>query len=110
MNYQFFLDINLFNISGSNESSEALSPIINESTRSGAEQSVVETETGTAPAQPSDVPQEGMSPVFMIGIWAVVLVGFYFITVFPQRKRDKKIKEMQEAIKPGDEVVTSSGF
>lgn len=46
----------------------------------------------------------------MLIIWAVVIIGMYFLMMRPQRKREKQMREMQAAIKTGDNVVTSGGF
>ena len=43
-------------------------------------------------------------------IWGGVIAVFYFLTIRPQRKRDKKMKEMQSSIKVGDNVLTSGGM
>jgi preprotein translocase subunit YajC len=47
------------------------------------------------------------------GIWvvyAVILVGMYFLLMRPQRKREKQMKEMQAGIRVGDNVVTNGGL
>ena len=46
----------------------------------------------------------------MILIYAVILGGMYFLLLRPQRKKEKQMKEMQAAIRTGDNVVTSSGM
>ncbi len=48
----------------------------------------------------------------MIGLLFPVLliVIFYFLLIRPQQKRQKEHKAMVEAIKKGDEVVTSGGI
>jgi len=46
----------------------------------------------------------------MLVIWGAVFVGMYFLMFRPQRKREKAMKEMQAAIKSGDNVVTSGGL
>lgn len=44
-------------------------------------------------------------------LYIIVLVAiFYFFAIRPSRKREKELKSMQEAIKIGDDVMTSSGF
>jgi len=50
----------------------------------------------------------GMAPMLLI--WGAVIVGFWFIAIRPQRKREKKLKEMQSSLKTGDNIVTSSGM
>lgn len=39
----------------------------------------------------------------------LLLVVFYFLLIRPQQKRAKEHKQMVEALKKGDEVVTSGG-
>ena len=70
-------------------------------------------EVGHAPAAAAGpAPEEtgGFNMFWMYGIWALVIVGFYFLTIRPQRKRDKQMREMQSAINVGDNVLTSSGM
>ncbi|WP_447979607.1 preprotein translocase subunit YajC [Candidatus Nitrospira bockiana] len=40
----------------------------------------------------------------------LIFVIFYFLLILPQQKRQKKLKEMLDALKKGDKVVTSSGI
>ena len=42
----------------------------------------------------------------------LVLMGlvFYFLLIRPQRKKDKKVKAMLDALKPGDRVTTIGGI
>ncbi len=42
-------------------------------------------------------------------ILALVAI-FYFFAIRPSKKREKELKTMQESIKVGDDVMTSSGF
>ena len=78
---------------------------------------------GEAPAgQGLDVvaapPAETMVPVPGVGgispfLWVVygaVFVGFYFLLIRPNRKREKQRKEMVAAIRAGDNVITSGGL
>jgi len=41
---------------------------------------------------------------------ALMIVAFYFLLIRPQQKRAKEQKSMMEAIKGGDEVITSGGL
>lgn len=38
------------------------------------------------------------------------LVIFYFLVIRPQQKKDKKIKEMRNKLKVGDEIITIGGI
>ena len=40
----------------------------------------------------------------------LIFVVFYFFMIRPQTKRQKEIKKQREAMKPGDQVVTSGGI
>ena len=40
----------------------------------------------------------------------LIIVVFYFMLIRPQRKKDKKVKEMLNALKPGDRVRTIGGI
>lgn len=44
-------------------------------------------------------------------IWLVaMIVVFYFVLVRPQRKQEKKMKEMIAALQVGDKVITAGGI
>ena len=40
----------------------------------------------------------------------LIIVVFYFLLIRPQRKKDKKVKEMLAALKVGDRVTTIGGI
>ena len=40
----------------------------------------------------------------------LMFVIFYFMLIRPQRKKDKKVKEMLAALKPGDRICTIGGI
>lgn len=51
------------------------------------------------------------SSTFGIIAYFAFLIGLmWFIVIRPQRKREKAAREMQEAIKVGDMVITNSGM
>ncbi len=54
---------------------------------------------------------EGIAGV-LVSILPLLLmfVVFYFLLIRPQRKKDKKVKEMLAALKPGDRVCTIGGI
>ena len=39
-----------------------------------------------------------------------MFVLLYFVAIRPQKKRDRELKEMQESLQVGDEVVTGGGI
>jgi len=41
---------------------------------------------------------------------ALMIVAFYFLLIRPQQKRAKEQKQMIEALKSGEEVITSGGL
>ncbi|MDR1705583.1 MAG: preprotein translocase subunit YajC [Clostridiales bacterium] len=45
-----------------------------------------------------------------IVIWGGLFVAMYFFLIRPQRKRDKAQREMQQALRVGDKVLTTAGF
>ncbi len=55
-----------------------------------------------APATPSMTPT-----LVMIGL---MFVGFYFLMIRPQMRKQKQEKTFQEALKPGAKIVTTSGM
>lgn len=40
----------------------------------------------------------------------IIFVIFYFLLIMPQQKRNKKHRQMIDALKAGDEVITSGGI
>ena len=40
----------------------------------------------------------------------LIIVVFYFFLIRPQRKKDKKVKEMLAALKAGDRICTIGGI
>ena len=50
------------------------------------------------------------SNISVLLIYAAIIGALYFFMFRPQRKRDKEMKQMQENIRIGDNVVTTAGF
>jgi len=46
----------------------------------------------------------------MLWIWVLMLVAFWFFMFRPQRKREKAAREMQNSLRTGESIITSSGF
>ena len=42
--------------------------------------------------------------------YAMILGIFYFLILLPMKKRQKKVREFQDALKVGDKIVTTSGI
>lgn len=47
------------------------------------------------------------SPIFMTAIFIAI---FYFLIIRPQKKREKKVKEMRDSLKVGDNIATIGGI
>ena len=57
------------------------------------------------------VPSAGIGE--MIGMFfplILMFAVFYFMLIRPQKKKDKKVKEMLAALKPGDRICTIGGI
>lgn len=74
-------------------------------TDTAAVEGEVATDTATA-AQPNT----SGSIVSTIVIMAVMVVAFYFLLIRPQRKKDKAVKNMLDALKVGDRICTIGGI
>ena len=53
--------------------------------------------------------EEG-NPYSMLIMMGVIVVVFYFFMIRPQMKRQKEVKKFREAIKEGDDVMTTGGI
>jgi len=107
-----------FLLSGNSDPESTRSPVIEGGSQSRAPEEGG-GETNTEVAQPSggnnNAAADGgpfgfLGSFGMIFVWVAVLGVMYFLTIRPQRKRDKQLKELQSSIKPGDNVLTSSGL
>ena len=69
---------------------------------------------GAADAAAATAEQQPVSTVAaLIGTFlpmVLIVVVFYFFLIRPQRKKDKKVKEMLAALKVGDRVCTIGGM
>ncbi|MDR0957712.1 MAG: preprotein translocase subunit YajC [Clostridiales bacterium] len=79
------------------------------------EQQTGTSTTSTEGTATTDVPAEadaggwgGMLAI--LPIYAVMGVAIWFFLFRPQKKREKQMKEMQEGLKVGDNIITSAGF
>ncbi len=60
-----------------------------------------------APEKPAqEGPSQYLFPVMIVAMFAAM----WFLMIRPQRKEEKRKKEMLSALKKGDSVVTSSGI
>lgn len=52
-----------------------------------------------------------MSPLIMFGGYAVVLfAAMYIFAYIPNKKKQKQMQAMHDALKPGDEIITMGGI
>ena len=66
--------------------------------------------TTVAHAEAAAAEGQQASGMFSI-IWLVaMIVIFYFVLVRPQKKQEKKMKEMIAALQVGDKVITAGGI
>ena len=76
----------------------------------GISRAVAET-TGTTA---TDGAVQEISPVAslisMLLPMVLIFVVFYFFLIRPQKKKDKKVKDMLAALKPGDRICTIGGI
>ena len=50
------------------------------------------------------------NPIFLLIFYAVILGGFWFLLMGPQKKEQKRIQLMLSELAVGDTVLTTSGF
>ena len=50
------------------------------------------------------------NPIFLLIFYAVILGGFWFLLMRPQKKERKRIQLMLSELAVGDTVLTTSGF
>jgi len=74
----------------------------------------VNAEVGTSSNDAEAANQDGPGGIMSIGgiaIYIVALIAlFYFFAIRPQKKKEKELINIQNAIQVGDWVMTSSGF
>ena len=51
----------------------------------------------------------GFNPM-LLGMWALIIVVFYFFMIRPQVKKQKDQKKFADELKKGDKVITTSGM
>lgn len=56
------------------------------------------------------LPSIDMSQITGPLLMVVMVLAFVFLIIMPQRKRDKKVKQMLADLKPGDRVRTIGGI
>ncbi len=72
-------------------------------------QSAVAESAGAAAVGAEEM--SGAAMILQLVVPLVLMVAvFYFLLIRPQRKKDKKVKDMLAALKPGDRVTTIGGI
>ena len=71
----------------------------------------VTTETVTAEGGAAPTAAAGGGELITTIVMMVAMVAiFYFLLIRPQRKKDKQVKNMLAALKPGDKICTIGGI
>jgi len=60
------------------------------------------------PSQAAEGGTQGM--IMSIAPLAVIFVIFYFLMIRPQQKKAKQVKQMLDALKKGDKIITVCGI
>lgn len=76
----------------------------------GISTAVAETVAGTEAAAAAEEVSPVASLLSMLLPLALMGVIFYFMLIRPQRKKDKKVKEMLDNLKHGDRITTIGGI
>ncbi len=57
------------------------------------------------------MPQQDMGALLSSFLPLIIMIAiFYFLIIMPQKKKDKKFKEMVAALEKGDTVITIGGI
>ncbi|WP_026835466.1 preprotein translocase subunit YajC [Eubacterium xylanophilum] len=48
--------------------------------------------------------------IAVIVLWAIILIGGYFLLIRPQKKQEKQREAMVTSLAVGDSVLTTAGF
>ena len=51
----------------------------------------------------------GYTTWITMGIFALIIVAFYFFAIRPQKKQEREANEMRNALQVGDEITTIGG-
>lgn len=58
----------------------------------------------------SAAPTDTMAMIMSLLPMILIFILFYFLLIRPQKKREKEIQKMREAIEVGDEIITAGGI
>ena len=65
---------------------------------------MTQTPANPSPVTPAGSAWSGLAPLILM------LIAFYFLLIRPQQKRENKRREMINAVKRGDRVITAGGI
>lgn len=70
------------------------------------------TEAAAAAGEATEMTAGQTAISYLVTFLPIILmfVVFYFLLIRPQRKKDKKVKDMLAALKPGDRICTIGGI
>lgn len=54
--------------------------------------------------------EKGTSSLYSLGLMIVLILVFWLFFIRPQSKRQKELQKKRDALKAGDEVLTSGGL
>ena len=66
--------------------------------------------TATTGGTPDAAAGSGISMLFSLGFMVVIFAVMYFLMIRPQKKKEKAVKAMLDALKVGDRVLTIGGI
>lgn len=66
--------------------------------------------TGEVAASGTQTASAGGEMISMIGMLVVMFGVLYFVMIRPQKKKEKAVKNMLDALKPGDRICTIGGL
>ena len=71
---------------------------------------ILSSASGCLPAVDGEGEQTGLESYTMLIFIVLVIAMLYFITIRPQRKRQKEQQQMLSQLGPGAKVITASGI
>jgi preprotein translocase subunit YajC len=58
----------------------------------------------------AQTPAQAPNPLIQLAPIVLMMAGFWFLVIAPQRKKQKELQKAIDALDTGDEVVTSGGI
>lgn len=88
----------------------AISSAVAEGTTAAANTGTAAADTAVADTAATTTVSPAASILGMLLPMVLMIAIFYFLLIRPQRKKDKKVKEMLDNLKKGDRVTTIGGI